>query len=104
MYLMKILVDINLPLFELTCHGGAITNHNENFGFGYRQKLRWATQPRERLRDLRRCNHIHIFQGHVAGVGDVVPRCGRDINEHGRLECAPWLPLEQGFAPPAQHH
>jgi len=64
----------------------------------------WAYEMREGSRSLGRRNHVHVLQGHVAGVGDVVARGGRDVNQHGRLEGAPWLPFEEGFTPAAQDH
>ena len=53
---------------------------------------------------LRRRDHIHIFQGRVAGVHDVVPRCRRNVNQHRRFECTPRLALNESFAAPAQDH
>ena len=56
------------------------------------------------LRGLRRGNYVHVFQRLVAGVDDVVPRCGRNVDEHRRLNGAPGLALEAGLAPAAQDH
>jgi hypothetical protein len=63
-----------------------------------------STIPNQQSPGLRRRDHIHIFQGRVAGVRDVVARSRRNVNEHGRFECATRLALNESFSAPAQDH
>ena len=75
------------------CRGTDFCNFNRQPTINKRQSL-----------GLRGRHHIHIFQGRVAGIRDVVARCRRNVNQHRRFEWTPWLALNESFAAPAQDH